>query len=732
MKRPLFFVCLTLVGIIAIYYKVFPPNLPSYEELNGREIILSGQVLQKNQNNLYLSEVSILNQELSNQFPIQSVICYTNKEENEAKLGSTVYIRGKLMDFSSATNPGEFNAKLYYSTLGVDVSIKECEVLWESTTYSFLYESLWNLKQRCEKKLEEYLEEQDAAILKTILLGEKGVLDKDIKGLYKQGGIIHILAISGLHISILGTGLYKLLRKSGIPLWGSVIISVIMILLYGMMTRAGVSAYRAIGMFLIRMLAEIVGRAYDTQTALGVLLLFMVMENPLYLYHSGFLLSFSSVLGICVIQSALGKGQNQRKYREGIKKWVITFKEGVYQSGIAGISVTLATLPVLLMYFYEIPLYGNLLNLIVLPLMPILMFLGIGIIIIPGGIWTELISYPIHIILLVYQKLCLGSEKLPLHNIILGKPKNWQICVYIFILTCLVIGKKRIKPCIKRVAVLLGVILLSIRPRAGLEVTFLDVGQGDCICIQTQNYKNYLVDGGSSSKSKIGEYQIVPFLKYKGISIIDGIFLTHSDEDHVNGIRQIIESNVGIPITKIILPEIADSCKSEAYIELENLIRQSGIPLYYIKKGIAWEEGDLEILCLHPPAQYDKSNANAYSQVLFLKNKDFTILLTGDIEADGEVALTEELVRQKISDVSLLKVAHHGSKNSTETEFLEVVTPQVAIISCGKTNAYGHPHKELIERLEAYDAKIISTQQSGAISIKYRNDKAWTEEFLHP
>lgn len=772
----------------------------------------------------------------------ENILCYLREGVPEPEIGSLVILKGTLKNFQQPTNPGQFNAPFYYQILRISFRLNQAEIQVKSDRFYKIAEGLYQLRRKAGSKVDALLPEQEASVMKTMLLGEKGILDEEIKGLYQRNGIAHILAISGLHISMIGMGLYQLLRRAGLKIKLSAILASMIIVLYGMMTGFAVSAIRAIAMFLLQMLAQILGRTYDRITALAVAAVLVLVEQPLYLFHSGFQFSFLCVLGISLILPVLGNVRKGKKLFEGVALMAVT-------------------LPVYLGVFYQIPVYSMFLNFIVLPMMSILM--GAGIVMILAAFLCTPLAIPaawlITGILMVYERLGLFTEQLPHHYWTPGCPAKWQLAVYVAVLIIIAaLGRTKRKavlyqrdcihkdcihrrggcakeilqedpPChevlqyeksqyersqhgmaqynipryevsqyeipqyemqnkrIRRIAchggkwistygipvgicwgfLLLGVVILTWRFRPELQVTFLDVGQGDCIFLQTENGDSYLTDGGSSSVSKVGKYRMIPFLKYQGASQIKAVFVSHADSDHYNGIAELLEQAEleGIRVENLVLTDIADECRSEGYEELVELAGQNGITVQFLHEGQQLQDGELLFQCLHPSKGYRAEDLNETSMVLFVTYREFSMLLTGDVQGAGEEHLTQELQdwkepgvtqmqdvirisgeeesmeEQSIEDerieeqieekrpqnkmganhteteLTILKVAHHGSKNSTSEEFLKAANPKLAIISCGKGNRYGHPHEETLERLDKVDVPWFCTKDYGAITV---------------
>lgn len=833
-KRPLSVGCLVVVILICIVTSLSRKEPWSCPELEGQTVIVQGRVYQKevktqggqDKTVVYLKQVSfagdnpvegqLLVQEeaAEKQLLVQgkcaekpadtkateNILCYLREGVPEPEIGSLVILKGTLKNFQQPTNPGQFNAPFYYQILRISFRLNQAEIQVKSDRFYKIAEGLYQLRRKAGSKVDALLPEQEASVMKTMLLGEKGILDEEIKGLYQRNGIAHILAISGLHISMIGMGLYQLLRRAGLKIKLSAILASMIIVLYGMMTGFAVSAIRAIAMFLLQMLAQILGRTYDRITALAVAAVLVLVEQPLYLFHSGFQFSFLCVLGISLILPVLGNVRKGKKLFEGVALMAVT-------------------LPVYLGVFYQIPVYSMFLNFIVLPMMSILM--GAGIVMILAAFLCTPLAIPaawlITGILMVYERIGLFTEKLPHHYWTPGCPAKWQLAVYVAVLIIIAaLGRTKRKAVlyqkdcihrrggcakeilqeqnkrIRRIAchggkwistygipvgicwgfLLLGVVILTWRFRPELQVTFLDVGQGDCIFLQTEDGASYLTDGGSSSVSKAGKYRMIPFLKYQGASQIKAVFVSHADSDHCNGIAELLEQAEleGIRVENLVLTDIADECRSEGYEELVELAGQNGITVQLLHEGQQLQDGELLFQCLHPSKGYRAEDLNETSMVLLVTYREFSMLLTGDVQGAGEEHLTQELQdwkepgvaqmqdvirisgeeesmeeesieEQSIEDerieeqieekrpqnkmganhteteLTILKVAHHGSKNSTSEEFLKAANPKIAIISCGKGNRYGHPHEETLERLEKADVPWFCTKDYGAITV---------------
>ncbi len=722
---------------------------------DGSLLTLTGQVYQKDSDEYYLRTVSIISSAVD---PQQTIPCKDNMIceidcDTQIPLGSVVLITGVFRPFLSATNPGEFDAKAYYRTLGIGGRIKNAALLVQGEDFWPLREALYRLKNLMKQRFERALPQGDGAILCALLLGDKKELDPELKELYRQNGILHILSISSLHITILGMSLYRLLRRLRLPVTLAAVCGGVLMISYGFLTGFGVSACRAIAMYLIRMLGEVLGRTYDMLTALGVAGAVLVCTNPYYLRHSGFLLSFSSVIGVGALCPAIfdRKGRAAERRTGKLLTRLGGVKRGIGKSAAASLSVTLATLPIQLRCYYEVPVYAVFLNLLVIPFVKPLMLAGMAVALLPDFFPA---AKAVEGILGWYKFLCGLFGKLPFHTWNPGCPKLWQVIVYYGISGLIILLAQRLKQPGKDLsakaaksagkvkesgpvaaALTAAVCLLGFRPRAENRVVFLDVGQGDCILVQTASDENYLFDCGSSSRSAIGQYVLLPYLKYNGIGRLDAVFVSHPDEDHVNGILELLEmgESSNVEVRQLVLPDLSEEKKGEQLGEILNAVHAAGEgapEIRYICAGDVWESASARFSCLHPQENCGWTDANTYSECFLVEffwegsdsngARTAALLLTGDVEGQGEERLISELKTRGISGVDVLKVAHHGSVGTTSESLLEQITPHVAVISCGRNNRYGHPHPELLDRLQRAECRILQTKEAGAVTIKFQ------------
>ena len=617
-------------------------------------------------------------------------------------IGQGVQIQGILYKPDAGSNPGEFNAESYYKARGILFLCKGESIIAVDYKKNLYKEALRSLREHFVVIYDTILPETEASIVKAMILGEKAGLDGDIKKLYQENGIAHILAISGLHIAFIGGSLFRFLKKRGLSYGAAGVVGIGFIISYGMLTGLSDATLRAVIMLILSIVGAYLGRSYDMLTGMGIAAFVMLFINPNRLTDAGFLLSFGAIVGMGAVLPVL----------EGNKKK----KSKLRTAFLSSLSVQFVTLPVIVYFYYEIPVYSIFLNMLVIPLLSVAVFCAIlgGI---TGFFWVQggsLLSYPCVLILKLYAWLCTQIGKLPFATITVGSIKPMHIGVYYAALCLLLLGihyKKRVLP-----VGMIFIMGLSIfwKPH-DLLIVMIDVGQGDGMFIQTRENATILVDGGSSSNEQVGQYTILPLLEYYGVDTLDYIVVTHGDYDHISGILYLLEpeNKAGVEIKHLVIPALGS--EDEALNTLADLAKQQEIQVISMKQGDCLKSGGLTLQCLHPSAGYVPDSGNDGSLVLALEYGEFSMLLTGDLETAGEERLLKEgLLKQ----YQVLKVAHHGSDSSTAQAFLDEIMPVYGLISCGANNRYGHPHEAVINRLAQIQCHILKTPKTGAIIIQ--------------
>ncbi len=749
-KRPLAFVCLAFLIVKGILFlmsggeiKIPADSIFSQMDEGSKKsrIQIQGRLYKKeytsNNQVLYLKDNSITDDKYSY---YESKILVYDDSYQELTIGQTIQVEGTIQKFEGARNPGNFDRRMYYARQDILGCVLRGEIICVSGEEDVIAERLFQLRRKWNRVLIENVSEAQGPVLSAMLLGLKGDMSDELKELYQKTGISHALSISGLHISFIGLGIYGVLRKLRLGYVPAGLLAVCILSGYSLMIGFSVSVMRAYLMLLLRVGADVTGRVYDMQTALLLSAAIAIANQPLYFTDASFWLSYGAIVGILLAVPVIKRCVPARMFEiKGVR--------GILDAGVVSLAVQLFLFPLVLMFYYELSVYSIFLNVIVVPLMTWVLGLGMF------GSMAYAVFSPLGRVLLRFVDWLLmlvawAGEVfagLPCSRLVFGQPKWWEIVIYYCFLFAIfyIISKsyhgktedmKMSKMC-KKIVIVLGLgLIISVClfvpiPNGRLQIIMLDVGQGDCIFMRGPQGDTYLIDGGSSDVNEVGRYRMEPFLKSQGVGTLDYVFLSHGDADHYSGILELIErQRFGVRIENLVLP--GNYMRSEELMDLTAKAGEAGIRVCTMDAGESIEEGKFKLLCLQPQKESGdgdvRSQKNAYalednagSMILQVQFGNFDMLFTGDVEGEGEALLAQN---PYLTECDVLKVSHHGSKNSTSEEFLEQVRPKLALISSGLNNSYGHPHRETLERLKQIGSKIYQTAEYGAIRLETDGD----------
>ena len=673
---------------------------------------------------------------------------YNDVDIDLSELSSILYGRkisctGSFEAFDGELNPGQFDADAYYKNEGYTgiLDAKDIRIVKEEESFSpDIY--LHRLNLAISEKYKKILGDKNAGSLSAMVLGDKRGLDEEIKELYQENSISHLLSISGLHISLLGGAVFLFLRRLKVSFSFPLITSSIILIIYGAFTGFSVSTSRAVVMMSVLFISFVIGKSYDLPSGLALAALILIVMNHRVIYQSGFLLSFFAVIGIFYIMPELLYIFKVDIYH---KKGIIKGLHLLLASIISSISVLLATLPIVLNNFYEVSLTGILLNIIVIPLMSLVVITGLlgGFVALVSETMGSFLLGITHYILNLYTLFCRLGDRLTFLRLIIGKPYKWQIVLYYLILVIVfyLLALKRRENKLrslknnlsegyntsKRIVVtglmtFTSFLIIAYKPRE-FSINMLDIGQGDCFVVNDGNNDIYISDCGSTTVQNVGKTRLLPFLKSKGWGKVDTIFISHMDKDHVNGVNDLLKC-AEITIGRIIISASykSDKLNCAELEELKELAKMRDIKLFYMKKGDEIVGKDISFRCIYPTGEEDIKDQNEASIVMRMDYKGLSMLFTGDIAGSTEEKIIDSTGKD-ILDCDILKVCHHGSKNSSTDDFLKKVSPKLYLISCGLMNRYGHPHRDALSRMTGEGGRILRTDHMGGTQIKLADGK---------
>ena len=604
----------------------------------------------------------------------------------------------------------DFSYREYLARQGVYSMLRRPQIrLTDRGQGSVFRRTLLAFKRRAQHAIGLILHEPQAALLTGILLGVETGIPADLTEAFSATGTAHIIAISGFNISIIaglfsGLSIRLLGKRRAMP------VALAGIIMYTILVGASAAVVRAAIMGCLYVIAAHYGRQTEALTSLMAAGILMTLLNPQTLWDLGFQLSFAATLGLIlytpVLQSWFEKLLSRMLAAGTAKRAVGVLNEAL----IVTLAAQITTMPLIVANFRQLSLVTLLSNFAILPAQPAVMLCG-GAAAIAGLIWLPLgqaLGWIAWLFLTYTIRAVEITARIPYASLNLGHVSAGLVWVYYGLLAWE-----------RGWLTSIWVAVVPRQPDGKLHVTFFDVGDGDAIFVWTPRGQKILIDGGPSPTTLIRALSHkVPFWDR-----IDLVILTHVDMDHIAGLIPVLRRyRVG---------QVLDSgykYNSALYEHCLELISNRGIHTCLARAGTRIETGDgLELMVLHPgpePMEYTNSDVNNNSIVTRLVMGQVSFLFAGDIEEAAEgilVASGQELAS------TVLKVPHHGSHTSSTMDFLKAVNPELAVISVGADNEFGHPSSQVLDRLEelAGEEHILRTDEHGTIEVVSDGEKTW-------
>lgn len=673
------------------------------------------------------------------------------QEDIRVMPGYEVDIRGSAAIPSVRRNPGRFDYNLYLKSRNISVTMIANNVMISGDNPS-VSGKLYIVKESFIRHLRKATDRDTAAVMRAIMFGDKGELDEDMLEVFQRNGTAHILAVSGLHIGIIYGFILKLWTFIGNLTKGLIcgrkgmaffVFNSVFFGCYMMMANFSPSVVRAVIMVLIHVFAQLTNRKYDLSNAAILVMSFVLINNPYMLFNVGFQMSFLAVLTLVLVMP-----------------FIKNIYTGVFLSSLV---VQIGLGPFIIYNFNYFSLIAVLINVPVIFLAGLIVPMGLVSIFLGNLPLFDLSAKAVQLLCEILQWINNAAEISGITTFQVPSPPIWIMAFYYLALLTLATeegrlaiiraakvgspAKKKLKDRLKYVAKICVILLMVSSAFAYVSsdhfedcnLTFVDVGQGDCMCVRSDG--TYLIDGGGNLNYNLGRKTLRSYLLKNGMGHVDGAFVTHLHTDHYKGICELCQEGM---VKKLFVYE-GNRLKENQIIEETGLDSKdieyihSGQHIQLGREGLFNRHQEyVEVLWPDRKSDFeyagmlkDEENENAMSLIFrvhflsdspFVNEKETTLLVTGDLGEEGEAELISEAGADLKSNI--LKAGHHGSKYSSSDKFLDAVSPDIAVIQVGKNN-YGHPTPQVLERLAERDVSVYRNDTQGAIGFEIKKGRIY-------
>lgn len=619
--------------------------------------------------------------------------------------GQVIRWKGMLDSMESPTVEGAFDLRKWVSGQGCHSYgiLEQWTAIESHWTWNLL---VFNAREALRSLCFQKMHPQAAGIMVALLIGDKSGLDEDTSLDFRRTGLVHILTVSGFHIVFLSAFTQMLLSACRIPRMGSRILTLVLLAFFVPITGSSPSVERAVLMFGIVQVSSWLQRPSLSLHALGVACSLILLASPSSLTDIGFQLSCGATAGILLGQE-YSKSLQKFRCPEKVKEWILA------PSWIC-LCATMGTAPFLIYHFQSFSPIAFLGNLVIVPLMGLAMEAGVWMLVLQAIPWiSDWMGQSASVLILGSTKLTGLIATLPGTLLVLGP---WSLGTTLAVLggglALLKPGSPKVFPWIALIAWSCSAFPLD----RHMTVWFLDAAQGDATLLRFPNHKTILIDAGNGEfKGSYGSRTLAPFFRRQGIRQLDALLLTHPDLDHYGGALSLIES---FPVKEIWITEASRICDKKDWILFMEETRKQGIPIHTLRAGMSLQGiGDYHFTIHAAPAHFEGDDWNASSVIASLGIYDRELVLFM-----GDAGIAEEATFRSQSpwfSPEVLKLGHHGSHHSSSRDFLETIKPDMAVISCGKRNRYGHPSQKILNRLDSLGIPYRSTAREGSIRMDY-------------
>ncbi|WP_449537043.1 DNA internalization-related competence protein ComEC/Rec2 [Ferdinandcohnia sp. Marseille-Q9671] len=635
---------------------------------------------------------------------------------SELRVGFVCTFTGTLNEPQVSRNPHAFHYQRYLYTQKIhwiyeasEISLEKC---MPQDTWS-IKRWLLQIREVGINQIDSHFEGSTAGIIQALIYGERTNISVDIVDSYQSLGLIHLLAISGLHVSLMTGMFYFLCIRFGMTRENATTLLLVLLPAYIIIAGGSPSVIRSAVMSILLLVSIMWWKKSSMLDVISIACIGMLASNPYLLVNIGFQLSFIVSASLIVSSRVL------------FKQYTTSLSSLVVVSFLA----QLCSLPILLYHFYEFSILSLPLNILYVPLysvciLPFALFtvLLLGLLEPVGQFFAYILSYSIETL----NQVTVWFSDSAFSVLTPGKPGVLLMMLYCASIFVYLIHWEKKKHFLQVsllgpiTVFLIHLLVPYINPYG--EVTMLDVGQGDSIVIELPYRKGvYLIDTGGiisfaqepwrkrRKEFSTSEDIIIPFLKSKGVRHLDKVIITHGDQDHIGGAKKLIEN---IKVKEVLLGKNLEDSKLEE--ELKENASKEKIKITIAERGYSWKNENHTFHILAPNG--NEMNENDNSIVIYTRLGGLKWLFTGDLEKDGEIELIKTYVNLK---ADVLKVGHHGSLTSSTEQFIQLIRPKIGLIPVGENNRFNHPHPDVVNRFKESSVKIYRTDQDGAIQYRF-------------
>lgn len=610
-------------------------------------------------------------------------ILYIPKDVEKLEYGSIIKINAQYTEATRDRNYGGFNYKTYLRTKKIYgiFNVEDVEIVKNGSDNIII-----KLRKYIKSKLREKLKKENSELAISLIVGDRSHISSEVEDNFKKANLMHMLAISGAHFSyviLIATFISNRLQHKRL----GQLIQIIAIIFFMNLTGNTASVVRAGIMSILLIGSSICKRQNDSLNNIAISAIIQIINNPYIIFDSGFMLSYSGVLGIILFY---------KKISEHIH----------FKSIALTISANIFIIPIMIYNFHTISGSFIISNICASWLLGIIIILEFISLCIP----IKLLYMILDLLIMMLRKIAEICANIPFAQMYVPRYAIFFVIVIYILIFCRKLKCKKYVYSFLTIGVsILLIVNFTDVYQDRMRINFIDVGQGDSCLIRYKGTNIMIDSGGSLSKNKdgksydIGENVLNNYLLNRGITRLDYIMASHFDEDHSQGFVFLLKN---MKVKNVIISEQYKT--SSIYEQFKQICKKQNIQIIYVKSGDEIRIKDLAFKILHPKSKENQISENPLNNnaiVCMVKYKNRRILFTGDIEKVAENEMVKEYTNGLKADI--LKVGHHGSKTSTTKEFLDLINPSVALIGVGQNNKFGHPNEDVIKRLEKKIYKSI-------------------------